>query len=268
MATHRFQLVWLNWFNMVVIFSIRLSIMYEYFSSKLVRGCVTISYLEWISAPIASARFLIIFTWSISEGKESRRERHFSKWIVAPAFTCCQTFANYLEMNRWIDIYLCTKLIDDWLISWLVVWLFDWLIDRLIDWLIDWCWQIGVSYNLSNVSIYVVDLKKVAPFGVCHNGDSGLGSLGGLGGPFRHGQSLRKSFNKEKPIGNRQTDIKVNEESDDKSSTETEDDAISTADIKDLNNYHTIFQPRGRECKFLNFLHFPIEFCFSKNICK
>jgi len=136
MATHRFQLVWLNWFNMVVIFSIRLSIMYEYFSSKLVRGCVTISYLEWISAPIASARFLIIFTWSISEGKESRRERHFSKWIVAPAFTCCQTFANYLEMNRWIDIYLCTKLIDDWLISWLVVWLFDWLIDRLIDWLI------------------------------------------------------------------------------------------------------------------------------------
>lgn len=102
---------------------------------------------------------------------------------------------------------------------------------------------IGVSYNLSNVSIYVVDLKKVAPFGVCHNGDGGLG---GLGGPFRHGQTLRKSFNKEKPMGNRQTDIKVNEESDDKSSTETEDD-ISTADIKDLNNYHTIFQPRGRE---------------------
>ena len=106
-----------------------------------------------------------------------------------------------------------------------------------------------MSYNLSNVSIYVVDLKKVAPFGVSHNGDVGLSSLGG---PFRHGQSLRKSFNKEKPIGNRKTDIKVNEESDDKSSTETEDDAISTADIKDLNHYHTIFQPRGRECKLTN----------------
>ena len=105
--------------------------------------------------------------------------------------------------------------------------------------------QIGVSYNVSNVSIYVVDLKKVAPFGGATTASLSNDE------PFRLGQSFRKSFNKEKPVGNRKTEIKINEESDDKSSTETEDDAISTADIKDLNNYHTIFQPRGRECEFL-----------------
>ena len=71
---------------------------------------------------------------------------------------------------------------------------------------------------------------------------------------FRHGQTFRKSFNKERPAGGlRQNEIKMSleaHESDDKSSTETDDDLISTADIKDLNHYHNIFQPRGRECKF------------------
>ena len=36
-------------------------------------------------------------------------------------------------------------------------------------------------------------------------------------------------------------------ESDEKSSTETEEDAVSLADIPDLNNYHDVFQPRDRE---------------------
>lgn len=118
--------------------------------------------------------------------------------------------------------------------------------------------KIGVSYNLSNVSIYVIDLKKVAPFGDSLQTSSGLGvgvGIGGGGGGtnFQHGQTFRKSFNKERPPGGvRQNQIKMNhdtQESDEKSSTETEDDAISTADIKDLNHYHNIFQPRGRECK-------------------
>ena len=79
------------------------------------------------------------------------------------------------------------------------------------------------------------------------------------GGPttFRHGQTFRKSFNKERPPGGlRQNDLKMSleaaQESDDKSSTETDDDGlIGTADIKDLGHYHNIFQPRGRECKAL-----------------
>ena len=130
--------------------------------------------------------------------------------------------------------------------------------------------QIGVSYNLSNVSIYVVDLKKLSPFGSdALSGSSGIqpasgsgvptvggGGVGGIGGSsFRHGQTFRKSFNKERPPGGmRQNDIKMSleaGESDDKSSTETDDDGlIGTADIKDLGHYHNIFQPRGRECEY------------------
>lgn len=131
--------------------------------------------------------------------------------------------------------------------------------------------QIGVSYNLSNVSIYVVDLKKVAPFGDSSQSSSGLGvgvGIGGGGGgvggtAFQHGQSFRKSFNRERPPGGvRQNQIKMKhdtqQESDEKSSTETEDDGISTADIKDLNHYHNIFQPRDRECKFFSSI-FPLR---------
>lgn len=79
---------------------------------------------------------------------------------------------------------------------------------------------------------------------------------GGGGSSFQHGQTFRKSFNRERPPGGvRQSQIKMNhdtQESDEKSSTETEDDGIA-ADIKDLNHYHNIFQPRDRECKFISF---------------
>lgn len=103
----------------------------------------------------------------------------------------------------------------------------------------------------------------MAPFGDSLQSSSGLGVGIGIGGGvggggvtnFHHGQTFRKSFNKERPPGGlRQNQIKINhdtQESDEKSSTETEDDGISTADIKDLNHYHNIFQPRGRECKFI-----------------
>jgi len=126
-----------------------------------------------------------------------------------------------------------------------------------------------VSYNLSSVSIYVVDLKKVMPFSdspsqstssLLSSSSNALhptgGSSMGTSSSFRHGQTFRKSFNKERPAGGlRQNEINMSleaHESDDKSSTETEDDLISTADIKDLNHYHNIFQPRGRECKSFN----------------
>ncbi|XP_057364598.1 katanin p80 WD40 repeat-containing subunit B1-like isoform X2 [Daphnia carinata] len=115
---------------------------------------------------------------------------------------------------------------------------------------------IGVSYNLSNVSIYVIDLKKVAPFGDSSQSSSGLcgggvGIGGGSGGgmAFQHGQSFRKSFNKERPPGGvRQSQIKTNRdtiESDEKSSTETEDDGIIATE--EFNQYHDVFPPRGRE---------------------
>lgn len=127
------------------------------------------------------------------------------------------------------------------------------------------------------MSIYVIDLKKVAPFGDSSQSCSGLGG-GGIGGggggmAFQHGQSFRKSFNKERPPGGvRQSQIKINHdtiESDEKSSTETEDDGIIV--VEELNHYHNVFQPRGRECKsrknyctmFLRYAYVLLPFCMS-----
>jgi len=51
--------------------------------------------------------------------------------------------------------------------------------------------QIGASFHLTNVALFVVDLSKVQPFGGPVMNDPLPLS------PFRHGQSTRKSFNKE-----------------------------------------------------------------------
>jgi hypothetical protein len=51
---------------------------------------------------------------------------------------------------------------------------------------------IGASFHLTNVVLYVVDLKRVQPFG--GEPDDPKPS------PFIHGQSIRKSFSREKPF--------------------------------------------------------------------
>lgn len=51
--------------------------------------------------------------------------------------------------------------------------------------------QIGASFHTANVVLYVCDLKKIAP----------LGGISAVGSPFSHGNSLRKSFSRERPIG-------------------------------------------------------------------
>ena len=51
---------------------------------------------------------------------------------------------------------------------------------------------IGASFHLTNVVLYVVDLKKVHPFGGVVD-DS-------CPSPFTHGQSIRKSFSRDKPL--------------------------------------------------------------------
>lgn len=58
------------------------------------------------------------------------------------------------------------------------------------------CWdiklfQIGASFHTANVILYVCDLKKIAP----------LGGISAVSSPFSHGNSLRKSFSRERPIG-------------------------------------------------------------------
>jgi hypothetical protein len=146
---------------------------------------------------------------------------------------------------------------------------------------------IGASFAQCHVALYVVDLKRVQPFcgvnipekepkesGVVPaggGGGAGIASTAGGGGSeadphrnvtFRPGQTVRRSFVREKPGGvnadgrNGKSQqqlalppqVKISEETSDKSGTEGEDsDAVSHADIPDIGHYETIFRPRNRE---------------------
>ena len=115
---------------------------------------------------------------------------------------------------------------------------------------------IGASYLQSHVSIFVVDLKKVQPFcGVnipekepkptSKDEESVAPS-----GAFRTGQTVRRSFIREKPEAGKKptTQVKISEETSDKSGTEGEDSdaVVAHADIPDVTNYENVFRPRNR----------------------
>jgi katanin p80 WD40 repeat-containing subunit B1 len=137
---------------------------------------------------------------------------------------------------------------------------------------------IGASYAQCHVAIYVVDLKRVQPFcGVNipekepRQSGGGAVSAGatatGQADPhrnvtFRTGQTVRRSFVRDNKPGSggsaksgsaqqappQPPQVKIAEETSDKSGTEGEDsDAVSHADIPDINHYETIFRPRNRE---------------------
>ena len=138
--------------------------------------------------------------------------------------------------------------------------------------------QIGVAYNMSNVSVYVVDLKRTQPFlgGNLHAqlnmGQARADQLAGVNIPpgaedsaspephlitsstvntrGKPGQPLRKSFVKEKlgPNGQRPSpQVKISEEQ--TSSTDPEDSSgeVNHTDITDVQNYENIFKPRRQE---------------------
>lgn len=96
--------------------------------------------------------------------------------------------------------------------------------------------QVGASFHLTNVSIHIVDLKKVQPFG----GPTPASPAS----PFTHGNSLRKSFSKEKPLGLRpRATLDVNTIEESASGTDPEEDC--TVEKKD---YSEVFKPiRARE---------------------
>ncbi|XP_069695123.1 katanin p80 WD40 repeat-containing subunit B1 isoform X2 [Periplaneta americana] len=98
---------------------------------------------------------------------------------------------------------------------------------------------IGASFHMANVVLYVVDLKRVQPFG----GDPDDSSPS----PFVHGQSIRKSFSREKPfnVAKATLDVKTIEESD-RSGTDPEDEMQSVADIPNVGDYQAIFQPNRK----------------------
>lgn len=126
---------------------------------------------------------------------------------------------------------------------------------------------IAASHQMSNVSIYVVDLKRVQPMGSnlrsnppMTNGSRNNSTPGSLAttayklsnGVIQQPSHVRRSFVKEKPglTGTRpDSQIKTSEEpNSDKSGTDPEDsDAISPADINDYRSYENIFRPRQRE---------------------
>nr|XP_050846369.1 katanin p80 WD40 repeat-containing subunit B1 isoform X3 [Vespula vulgaris] len=90
---------------------------------------------------------------------------------------------------------------------------------------------IGASCHTTNIILYVCDLKKIAP-------------LGGVSlSPFNHGNSLRKSFSRERPpeLKKHTLDVRTIEEAD-KSGTDPEDEA-TYADIPNVSEYRDIFQP-------------------------
>ncbi|XP_021913295.1 katanin p80 WD40 repeat-containing subunit B1 isoform X2 [Zootermopsis nevadensis] len=95
---------------------------------------------------------------------------------------------------------------------------------------------ISASFHMANVVLCVVDLKRVQPFG---GGPDDVGPS-----PFVHGQSVRKSFSRDKPlnVAKATLDVKTIEESD-RSGTDPEDESQSVADIQNVGDYEAIFQP-------------------------
>lgn len=93
---------------------------------------------------------------------------------------------------------------------------------------------IGASFHTANIVLYVCDLKKIAPLGGVSTTTSS---------PFSHGNSLRKSFSRERPHGLKKhtLDVRTIEEAD-KSGTDPEDEA-TYADIPNVTEYRDIFQP-------------------------
>nr|CAD7264120.1 unnamed protein product [Timema shepardi] len=104
---------------------------------------------------------------------------------------------------------------------------------------------IGASFHMTNVLLCVVDLKRVQPFGGVP-----LVSQTSPPSPFSHGQSIRKSFSRDKPfnVAKAKLDVKTIEESD-RSGTDPEDDLHSVADIPNVKDYQEIFQPNRSLCR-------------------
>ncbi|CAH1104194.1 unnamed protein product [Psylliodes chrysocephalus] len=96
---------------------------------------------------------------------------------------------------------------------------------------------IGASFHLTNVQVYVVDLKKCKPFSSSSVLDSHVS-------PFLPNQNIRKSFSKaERPpsLKSRMLDVKTIEES--TSGTDPEEEC--SADITNVKDYNEIFRGRA-----------------------
>lgn len=89
---------------------------------------------------------------------------------------------------------------------------------------------IAAGFHASNIVLYVCDLKKTSPLG----NDT-------LTSPFSYGNSLRKSFSKERPSSLKKHSMNVKMIEEDKSGTDPEDEL--TFDIPNVTEYRDVFQP-------------------------
>ncbi|KAL1124140.1 hypothetical protein AAG570_001910 [Ranatra chinensis] len=104
---------------------------------------------------------------------------------------------------------------------------------------------VGASFNQRNVSVWLVDLNQLV------QSDPGDESSP-VRSPFAHGNSLRKSFNKQKPTPEAKKSLTVRTiEESERSETDPEDEILPEIS----NDYRSIFQP-NRTCEWYLFIYF------------
>lgn len=96
---------------------------------------------------------------------------------------------------------------------------------------------IGASFFMTQVSICVVDVKKVSPFVAPSTSQQQTSQTS----PFSHGQGIRKSFSKQKPKEAKQRKQEV-ETISEKYNAESEDEA-SNPFIPNVDDYEAVFKP-------------------------
>lgn len=101
---------------------------------------------------------------------------------------------------------------------------------------------IGASFHLTNVQVYVVDLKKCRPMDTMNNSTLTDSTL--TENSFGHHSTLRKSFSKaERPISLKSTTLDVKTIEENTSGTDPEEDSV--ADITNITDYQEIFRGKG-----------------------
>lgn len=99
---------------------------------------------------------------------------------------------------------------------------------------------IGAAYHQLNVVLWVVDLKKV---NLTQTNDVSVTQPASTQSPFSHGQSIRKSFSKQKPSPEAKPTLTVKTiEESERSETDPEDEVLPV--IPDVNDYRAVFQPK------------------------
>lgn len=111
--------------------------------------------------------------------------------------------------------------------------------------------MIAASHMSVNISVYLLDLQKLPPVtGMGHYSSPRLNNThsvnndsGSPASPFGYGQSVRKSFSKDRPQRLSSRPVKVIKTIEEAEKSSTEEEYPSNNEIPDTSNYMNIFQP-------------------------